>query len=203
MTSRCILIVLLSVFVAAMGCSSALSAGLLNGMTEFAENDFKESMEKLSKSNWICSKYYLGKMYYYGLGVRKDSDVGIKRMTESAELGCNESMVELADIYIENKKYAEGIQLLNQAVKNGSVKAASFLGSLFYSGNVVKKDYKNAVDLFSYAAINNDPVAQYMLYSCYFNGRGVKKSLRLARCWLKIAGDNNSPEASIHTSCFL
>jgi TPR repeat protein len=69
----------------------------------------------------------------------------------------------------------------------GSAKAKSALGTLYYTGSGVPRDFDRARELFLEAAAGNVPQAHMFLSLMYRKGDGVRQSYTLAYMWCDIA----------------
>jgi len=84
-------------------------------------------------------------------------------------------------------KYEVAALLWSRLAEQGSAKAQSGLGTLYYTGSGVIKDFDRARELFIAAAQKNVPQAQMFLSLMYRRGDGVRQSYLISYMWCDIA----------------
>ncbi len=84
-------------------------------------------------------------------------------------------------------KFDVAALIWSRLAEQGSAKAQSGLGTLYYTGSGVTKDFARARELFVAAAQKNVPQAQMFLSLMYRRGDGVRQSYLIAYMWCDIA----------------
>lgn len=98
----------------------------------------------------------------------KSSKGSIKRMEKRMEMGDPEAFHNMACAYAAGGHNlpvdkAKAVELLNKAIKLGSIIAHNSLGCLYYDGDGVVKDVKKAKHHFELAAIGGSEESRYHL----------------------------------------
>lgn len=114
--------------------------------------------------------------------------------TGSAEELCAQAQALLPG-YGSRVNVQEALEILQQAVKLGSVTARRRIGELYHKGLGVKQDFKMAANWFRLAADSGDVASQFYLGTLYQCGMGVEFNLTIARSWLQKAADQGHVEA--------
>ena len=91
----------------------------------------------------------------------------------------------------------EALQILQQAVKLGSVSARRMIGEIYHKGLGVKQDFRIASVWFKQAADSGDAASQFYLGTLYQCGMGVEFDLARARAWLQKAAGQGHKEAQV------
>jgi len=134
----------------------------------------------------VLAIYDLGRMYFSGLGVEKDSEIASDYF-QKAFIGFNEVEEKKAWKYTE---YRIGKMLAAElGAEQNHEKAASWfmmsadqnykyaqysLGTLYYQGQGVEQNYQKAFELYRKAARQNFPYADFDLAKMYRDGLGTE-----------------------------
>lgn len=86
-------------------------------------------------------------------------------------------------------------QLEETAQQQGDTGSLYFLGLLYLTGKMVKKDYSKAVKWFRAGALKGDASAQAALATRYYNGEGVTQDYYQAVSWYRKAAEQEEPPA--------
>jgi hypothetical protein len=89
----------------------------------------------------------------------------------------------------------EALNLLQQAVKKGSLAARRKFGEIYLKGIGVKTNLPNAASWYKTAAERGDAESQFQLGSLYQCGVGVECNLEIAQAWLQRAAEQGHPGA--------
>ena len=84
-------------------------------------------------------------------------------------------------------KFGVAAVIWSRLAEQGSAKAQSGLGTLYYTGSGVPRDFQRARKLFHAAAQKNVPQAQMFLSLMYRRGDGVRQSYLISYMWCDIA----------------
>ena len=88
------------------------------------------------------------------------------------------------------------IVMLQEAMDQGHIQAAEFVGSLYFWGQAVAVDYKRAMVAYTVGAEAGADLCQTQLGAMYQNGFGVAVDHKQAVAWLEKAFVQGSPEAA-------
>ncbi len=98
------------------------------------------------------SEYYLGKAYYYGMGVEKDERKAFEYAKKSADKNNSSGLNLLGVIYLDGKYVSKNEELAlnyyNKASNLGNTKAIKNLASMYENGEYVNQDLKKAKELY-------------------------------------------------------
>lgn len=153
-------------------------------------------------------RYYLGRCYEKGLGVKNDYVKARKFYDSASRDGNVKAKVKLADLYRRGlgcKKNPEGaMSLYMEAKELGNTDAKMGIADLYLNGEGVKKDENQAFNIYTELAKKGNEKAKYSLAYCYQNGFGTQKDPFMAGHYLvpaAKAGDSNAQ--SYLALCFL
>ncbi|WP_110644149.1 tetratricopeptide repeat protein [Salinicola sp. CPA57] len=111
----------------------------------------------LLQSSWkkhgADAGHALFRVYYNGLGVKKDLSVAFKYLQESAEMGYTLSQRDLAEAYrgkdyegLVGQDYEEAIYWYKKAAAQGDKNSALAMANLYYQGEGVKQSNEKAFE---------------------------------------------------------
>lgn len=107
--------------------------------------------------------YKLGFMLYNGIGFEQNKEKALVLYDQSYRLGYEKPLFELGKIYTLEFKNPKGLEYLNKSFDEGDIQAASILGSLYFEGELVKKNYQKAFSYYTIAKDTNDSLVFYRL----------------------------------------
>jgi TPR repeat protein len=133
----------------------------------------------LSEANEPTSFYYMGYLYFGGLGVERDLKRAHELYMQSAMREVPLAQFEVA-MTLENgdcctQNYSEAAFWYEEAAKRGNIEAYNNLGALYREGLGVEQDYRKAFILFKKAADAGNPQAQFNLGALYDMGLGCEE----------------------------
>lgn len=132
----------------------------------------KEYFDKCAEEGNILAKEYLGKMYYFGVGVEKDYD----KAKEYFEICEKENPLYGSYFLGLMYYYGEGVELDYEKARQYFEIAKKdetsnyFLGCMYYYGEGVEKDYFKAQEYFEKECKFKDAESIYYLGEIYLNG---------------------------------
>lgn len=134
----------------------------------------------------------LGILYENGYGVTKNLDLAIDYYLKAANSGLEIAYSNLANIYIQKKKYKEAKKWLTLASEREQARAKYLLGYLYEQKEFSEHDYEKSFYWYS-QAINDDNSydAHHRLGLLYYNGNGIAKNIDKAVEYFNIAAQNN------------
>lgn len=149
---------------------------------------------------YIPSYYYLGMLYVEGQGVEHDYTKALDLFQRGANANDSQSMYALSQMFgnghgMSTPNQAEYVKWLTKSAQAGEKQAAFELGTLYFTGMVLKQDYKEALNLFQQASRADYPPAQFSLGYMYLKGIATEQSNRLAIDLITKAAKSNYPVA--------
>ena len=140
------------------------------------------------------AQYYLGKSYYYGLGVKKDLKKAYYH-THQSSINKNPSGINLLGVMYQ---YGEGVEkdevrafsLYTEAANLGSPKAMANIGMLFYSDNdSIKNDYVQSYEYILNATQQGEFGNTVFMYEMVSKKLVSQDKYNESIYWLKKAAD--------------
>jgi len=175
---------------------------LSEGVALFESKSYTKAMERFSmdllKSN-PTAQYYMGRMYFDGLGVPQRIIEGLALFVKSADQGNADGINALGTIYQNGdgvtKDYEEAIKWYKKAAAMGNIKGEYNLGNMIQNGYGAKQDYVEANRLFKKTAEKGFAFSLYKLGQVYLNGLGERKDTVAALKWFRKAAEQENPSA--------
>ncbi|MGJ3494606.1 SEL1-like repeat protein [Piscirickettsia salmonis] len=158
--------------------------------------------KKKAEAGNTGAQIYLGRLYTYGLGVRKNMKSAMVWFEKASTSDSAPAMVELGRAYLRSKNLFTDVQRLAgqwyvKAAKAGYVPGMYYLGRVYFEGVGTDKDLKKAFKWYLKAAKKGYIKAQIELAKMYLRGLGVKQSSQKAIEWLTKAAKRGSSEAML------
>ena len=137
---------------------------------------------KVAESGDVSAQYTLAICYLEGLGLKQDTEEGIKWLTKAADSGHTEAQNILAYRFMHGegieKDAEKAIKYLKMAVEHGDDNAQLNLGICYANGEGVEQNYSEALRLLKLSADQGNPEAWDNLRRLYADGKGVEKNER-------------------------
>lgn len=141
--------------------------------------NFFESVKDLPESN-----YYLGLIYFKGLGIEKNEIKGMEYMKKAVDLNNKDALLFIGSCYLKGVYYSKdetkGLNIIN-SLKSKDSKALNKLGMNY----LMKKKYDLALSLFEEAAKKGNKESAFILGEIYFKGRIVPLDYEKAKDYLE------------------
>ncbi len=139
--------------------------------------------------------YYLGRMYLYGYGQLKNTDLALRYFAQSAAQGYLPAVQLMAKYsLVEDNNPQQAVQWYKKAASQGDLNAQLFMGLAYQYGFGVKKNSDSASHYFIDAAKQGNALAQYALGQYFLDSRHAANQ-KLGLIWLTKAANNGSPQA--------
>lgn len=137
--------------------------------------------------------YYLGRLYLYGYGQLKNTDLAIRYFAKSAQQGYLPAVQLMAKYSLmHDKNPEEAARWFKQAATAGDVNAQLYLAAAYLYGLGVKKNLDTANHYYIDAAKNGNSLAQYALAESFLDTKHAANK-KLGVIWLtKSAASGNS-----------
>jgi TPR repeat protein len=163
-------------------------------------------LKKLAVSGHARSQDTLGSLYRQGLGVIQNDEQAVRWFTEAAEQRYPNSMMSLAESYMEGlgtkENYVKARALLEALLDPGAkfevrieeygvmrrakARASYLLGVIYSNGFDVEVDIGRSIELFETAAHMGDQDATMYLAITYAEGKKVEKSIDKAKEYFEL-----------------
>ncbi len=157
--------------------------------------------EQAAKQGSILAQTYLGMMYLFGQGIKKDYSKAVKLFKKAAKHGSPYAENLLGIIYERGfgvkKDYIKAIRWYRKSAGKGFAAAQYSMGVMYEFGRGVKRNYKKAVKWYLEAAKQDFGLAQFRLGVAYVYGRGVEKNYSEAVKWYRKAAIQGNAMAQV------
>jgi len=182
------------------GCS-------LRTRVEPSKNHTAGRLQKLADDGDPDAQFELGRAYFYGQGLAKDTNVAFRLFTTAANHGSLPAQTALAVMYIEGigdvpRDLVAGTSWMRRAAGEGYPSAIARLGSMYMSGIGMKQDFAEGIKLLQDAAARDDAYAQAELGLAYLNGTGVVRNPKLGLIWLRRAAKQDPVAMEALAVCY-
>lgn len=156
-------------------------------------NAVEPLMSKAGKD--AVADYYLGRVYLYGYGQLKNTDLAMRYFLKSAEKGYLPAVQLMAKYSLmHNKKPEEAVRWYKKAATQGDVDAQLFLAAAYLYGVGVKKNTDTATHYYIDAAKSGNALAQYALAEHFIDSRHASNK-KLGLIWLSKSAARDNPKA--------
>ena len=175
-------------------------------MTLIISNYIFYTLRQIACRSCFCCLLFL--VFVLPLSYLKDTQAKTLFLTTlEAERGDIGAQYELGIRYFygqDVKRDAElGLQWLETAASNRSIRAFNRLGFLYLNGAGVRKNEKKALGYFEKSAHENNPEGQFNLAYLYQNGIGTAVDLSRAFQWYMLAAEQDFAEAQYNVGLML
>tara|TARA_B100000315_G_C14592187_1_gene596533 strand:- start:4214 stop:4906 length:693 start_codon:yes stop_codon:yes gene_type:complete len=164
------------------------------GLDAYNQNDYSTALlewKTLAEQGNRKAQFFLGQMYFKGLGVSKNIKNAFKWFSLAAEQDDSVALNNLGVMYDKGLGVLQDFKIASNyfelSAERGYALGQNNLGKLYYFGRGVPRDFKKAFKLFELAAKNEFANAQYNLGVMYEKGHGVKRDLVQSYKWYDIA----------------
>jgi len=163
---------------------------LATGLAAYERGDYRTALAAwlpLAERGDAEAQYRVGRLYYYGTGVKQDLLEAARWYRAAAEQGHARSQSNLGALYDEGRGIpadpAAAAAWYAKAAAQGRAVACNNLGRMYEQGRGVAQDERKAAELYEVAARQGYAEAQWRLARMYEQGRGVAADPKQARKW--------------------
>lgn len=153
------------------------------------EKDFKKSFYWFEKGSLLgdaSCQCFLGKMLYFGTGIKQDKERAFELFKNSSEKMFPEGLYLLGNYYIHELNESEAaFQYFVKSAQLDNEIAQLNLGIWYRSGIYIKKDFNMSFYWTNLAAKKGNIKAFVNLGFLYFNGEGVDRNVKIALEYLQ------------------
>jgi TPR repeat protein len=181
-------------FLICMGFSSASAEDLGKAIDAFNHKNYKSAFDEFSKlaiSKQVSAQFYLGTMYFKGLGVPQNDAEAAKWFRQSAAQFDKGAQGALGFMYYRGlgvlQDYSEAAKWFSLSARQGDNKAQYNLACMLDKGTGVPQDFAEAVKWYTLSAEQGLADAQHNLAIMYGMGKGVKRNLVIAHKWANLS----------------
>lgn len=181
-------------------CLFAASAGqhvFADDFSAYRLGNYNKAIEPLMSQTGknAVADYYLGKIYLYGYGQLKNTQLAMRYFTQSAQKGYLPAVQIMAKYSLLQEKDAEkAVGWFKQAAVAGDVNAQMFMAAAYLYGVGVKKNTDTATHYYIDAAKNGNAIAQFALAENFIDSRHSENN-KLGLIWLNKSAANGNPKA--------
>lgn len=139
--------------------------------------------------------YYLGRLFLYGYGQLKNTDLAMRYFNKSAEQGYLPAVQLMAKYNLmKSQNLEQAFRWFKQAAEDGDVNAQMFVAAAYLYGVGVKKNPELAARYYIDAAKNGNAIAQFALGERFIGSRHSGNN-KLGLAWLSKSAANGNPKA--------
>jgi TPR repeat protein len=149
------------------------------------------------------AKYTLAMLYKEGKGIKKNLKKATQLFIESADAGILSSNWHLYEIYVEQMKYHEAMEILKDMSNQNEAHASAILGLIHFHSDerygILRPDYGKSFYYFKRAAELDEDDSMLMLGLHYYNGWGVNIDKQAGAKIVEKAAELGNAEAQFKT----
>jgi TPR repeat protein len=179
-----------------------IAGDLEEGISAFDRQDYGEAfrlLKPLADKNIFEAYYYVGRMYFEGKVVNKDTSKAREWFQKGAEFNESKCQNGLGYLYGNGLGVPQDFQKAylwyRKAAEQGYAKAQHNLGLMYVKGDSVPQDYARALKWFFKAAEQGYADAQFFLGLIYDQGEGAPQDFAEALKWYTKAAEQGHAEA--------
>ena len=168
-----------------------------NDFNAYRLGNYNKALEPLiSKTGKdAVADYYLGRVYLYGYGQLKNTDLAMRYFLKSAEKGYLPAVQLMAKYSLMHENNPEeAVRWYKQAASEGDINAQLFLAAAYLYGVGVKKNTDVASHYYIDAAKSGNALAQFALAENFLDSRHSSNN-KLGLIWLNKSAANGNPKA--------
>jgi uncharacterized protein len=120
--------------------------------------------------------------------------VGLGLAASLAVFSAHASVLRHGIAAYNRQDYAVAAANFLDLARRGNVKAQTYLGFMYSTGQGVPQNFVAAAGWYTCAAERGDPLAQLMLGQLYENGQGVPENYVEAHMWLNLGAAHAAPK---------
>lgn len=145
------------------------------------------------------SQNIVGKMYFFGRGVKQDYSKAFVWSKQCAEQGMHDAIYRIGWMYFFGKgverNIEKGMMFLSEAIKLGNVDAILLLARIYFDGKYTDKNIEKAFKLYMEAASQGNMDAQYCVGCMMLTGDGVCRNEVEGVSWILKSSKNGLKKA--------
>ncbi|MDE7413733.1 MAG: sel1 repeat family protein [Muribaculaceae bacterium] len=173
---------------------------LNDALDAYKKEDYSKALELFkSIEGKREAQYYIGLIYFNGLGVNKDKKKGFKLLENSAKQGYDVAQFDLGYIYDKGyngkPNYKKAAQWYMKSSEQNNAMAQCNLGYLYNKGQGVKQDHQVAAIWYRKSADQGNASAQKNLAQMYMHGTGVSQDYSEALRLLLLSAEQGNTGA--------
>ncbi len=152
--------------------------------------------KKAADGNNIEAQNFLGFRYETGINVEKNLESALYWYERAVENGDDDdAKFDLAILYDNEKRYAEGNALFLELAEKGHVGSQVILGDSYFTGDGIDLNYEQAFVWYKKAAETGDDSAQFSLAEAYHTAEGEWQDLKSAIYWYEKSAEQGFANA--------
>lgn len=168
-----------------------------NDFSAYRMGNYNQAAESLMTQSGKdpVADYYLGRLYLYGYGQLKNTDLAMRYFLKSAEKGYLPAIIIMGKYNLMHDKNPEqAVRWFKQAAADGDVQAQLFMAAAYLYGIGVSKNVDTAAHYYIDAAKNGNALAQYAVAENFIDSKHSSNN-KLGIIWLTKSANNGNPKA--------
>lgn len=177
--------------------AAASQQALADDFRAYRLGNYNKAIEPLMTQTGknAVADYYLGRIYLYGYGQLKNTQLAMRYFTQSAQKGYLPAILILAKYsLLHEKDPQQAVNWFKKAAAAGDINSQMFMAAAYLYGIGVKKNMDMATRYYIDAAKNGNSIAQFTLAENFINSRNASNN-KLGLIWLTKSANNNNPQA--------
>lgn len=169
-------LVAFGLFLALLVAPPATAQDFQKGLAALKQADYATALKEwrpLAERGHADAQFYMGVLYEYGRGVKKDIVKAVQWYRKAAGNGHDNAKFQLGLIALNRGDFASARKEWRPLVRKGHARALFYMGVMYQYGKGVKEDIVEAVKWYRKAADSGYVTAQYQLGLLYQHGKGV------------------------------
>lgn len=197
-------VLLLSMFLNAMSYAAEISEAeesYLNGDYQAALSGFLPLATPgvITPAGDLAAQYYLGQMFYYGSGVKRNIPEALKWLQLSAQQDDPEAMHLIGTLYTDSdwseQSTDRAVEWYSKAIAFGSEEARASLGLLYVYEEGAFQDLDAGLEMLTDSADAGVMDAQFYLGVIHYDGQVVEQNIDLSLSYFRMAEEQGDEEA--------
>lgn len=177
--------------------ASASQHAFADDFSAYRLGNYNKAIEPLMNQSGknAVADYYLGRIYLYGYGQLKNTQLAMRYFTQSAQKGYLPAIQILAKYtLLHEKDPQQAFAWFKKAADAGDVDAQMFTAAAYMYGVGVKRNSDAATRYYINAAKNGNSIAQFTLAANFIDSRNSANK-KLGLIWLNKAVNNGNTQA--------
>lgn len=176
---------------------------LSQGIAAYTHSDYERAESLFRQAESLGSpdaSYYLGEIYYEGMGVKNDAGKGFKLTKQAFDKGflpagyrlgiaCLYGIGTIADSNQAASYFAKAREAIDKAASSGNPEWLCARGNMFTYGYGVAVSQEAGIQSYQKAAAQNYPAAHYELFTMYYKETYPQQISEKAMSHLRLAAE--------------
>lgn len=169
-----------------------------NALETYRQGNYIDAANQLNKSEYSqnpLANYYLGKMYLYGYGALKNTNLGLRYLKKSAQLGYLPAQNIIARyVLLEEQDFKQALEWFKKAADQQDLTAQMYSAAAYMYGLGTKINTDMARKYHILAARQGNASAQFALAEHFLDSKQLSNK-KLGLIWLNKAVEQGNADA--------